>query len=217
MKSALFVWGGWDGHEPKQTTDVFVPLVEAAGFQVEVSNTLDSYLDESKMKSFDLIVQCWTMGTLTNEQERGLLDAIHGGVGFAGWHGGMCDAFRNNTTYQWMTGGQWVAHPGGGLEYAVKIVKRDDPITAGLPDFKMNSEQYYLHVDPSNEVLATTTFSGVDAPWTKGCVMPVVWKRTWGSGRVFYCSLGHVARDFDVPECREISRRGLLWAARALG
>jgi len=214
MKSVLMVWGGWDGHEPKPCVDVFVPILEAEGFKVDVSDTLDSYLDEAKMKSLSLVVQCWTMGTITGEQEKGLLEAVRGGVGMAGWHGGMCDAFRNNTTYQWMTGGNWVAHPGGCVEYGVNITNRDDPITKGIRDFKMISEQYYLHADPSNEVLATTTFSGADAPWTAGCVMPVMWKRKWGEGRVFYSSLGHAAKDFDVPECRETMRRGMLWAAR---
>lgn len=214
MKKALCVWGGWDGHEPKQSVDVFVPILEAEGFQVEVSDTLDSYLDESRMKSLSLVVPCWTMGTITNEQEKGLLDAVASGVGIAGWHGGMCDAFRNNTGYQWMTGGNWVAHPGNVHEYTVNIVNHSDPITAGIKDFRITSEQYYLHVDPSNEVLATTTFDGTDAPWTAGCVMPVVWKRQWGTGRVFYSSLGHVAKDFDVPECREMMKRGMLWAAR---
>ena len=214
MKSALMVWGGCEGHEPKQCTDVFVPILEAEGFDVEVSNTLDSYLDEDKMKSLSLVVQCWTMGEMTGDQEKGLLDAVRSGVGMAGWHGGMCDSMRNNTSYQWMTGGQWVAHPGGILEYEVNITKPEDPIMAGLSDFKITSEQYYLHVDPSNEVLATTTISGADAPWTAGCVMPVVWKRMWGEGRVFYSSLGHVAKDFEIPECREIVRRGMLWASR---
>lgn len=214
MKSALCVWGGWDGHEPKQCVDVVAPVLEAEGFNVEISNSLDSYLDGSKMKALNLIVQCWTMGTITNEQEKGLLDAVASGVGFAGWHGGMCDAFRNNTGYQWMTGGNWVAHPGNVREYTVNIINHQDPITAGLADFKMRSEQYYLHVDPSNEVLATTTFDGATAPWVAGCVMPVVWKRRWDKGRVFYSSLGHVAKDFQVPECMEIIRRGMLWAAR---
>jgi len=214
MKSVLMVWGGWEGHEPKQCVDVFVPVLEAEGYQVEVSNTLDSFLDEAKMKALDLVVPCWTMGELSSEQEQGLAETIRSGVGLAGWHGGMCDAFRNNTTYQWMTGGQWVAHPGGIVEYEVNIVNREDPITAGLADFSITSEQYYLHVDPSNEVLATTKITGADAPWTAGCVMPVVWKRMWGEGRVFYSSLGHVAKDFAIPEVREIMRRGMLWASR---
>ncbi|MCE5198699.1 MAG: ThuA domain-containing protein [Armatimonadota bacterium] len=214
MKSALFVWGGWDGHEPKQCVDIIAPVLEADGFQVEISNTLDVYLDSDKMKSFNVIIPAWTMGNITGEQEKGLLDAIKSGVGVAGWHGGMGDSFRNNTEYQWMVGGQWVAHPGGITEYTVNIINKEDPITAGINDFKMNSEQYYMHVDPSNEVLATTTFSGADAPWTAGCVMPVVWKRMWGEGRVFYTSLGHVAKDFDVPEVKELVRRGAIWAAK---
>ena len=214
MKSALMVWGGWEGHEPKQCVDVFAPYLREQGYQVEIANTLDVYLDEAKMRSLSLIVPVWTMGTITGEQEKGLLGAVKSGVGVAGWHGGMGDSFRNNTEYQFMVGGQWVAHPGGVIDYEVQITNHKDPITAGLRDFKMHSEQYYLHVDPSNEVLATTTFSGDHAPWIAGCVMPVVWKRHWGAGRVFYSSLGHVAKDFDVLEARTIVQRGMLWASR---
>ena len=214
MKSALFVWGGWVGHEPKQCVDIFAALLRAEGYRVEMADTLDVYRDADRLRTFDLISQCFTQGALTPEQERGLLEAVASGVGFGGWHGGMADAFRQNTHYQFMCGGQWVAHPGDIRDYTVNIVNHADPITAGLSDFAMRSEQYYLHVDPSNEVLATTTFDGQAAPWIAGCVMPVVWKRAWQQGRVFYCSLGHQARDFDVPEAREIVRRGLLWATR---
>ena len=213
---ALMVWGGWEGHEPKQCVDIFAPWLEEQDFQVEVSNTLDSYLDKEKMGALDLVVPVWTMGEITQEQEAGLLDAVKGGVGIAGWHGGMGDSFRMHTTYQYMVGGQWVAHPGGVISYEVNIADHEDPITRGLPDFSMHSEQYYMHVDPSNEVLATTTFSGDIDPWIDGCVMPVVWKRRWGKGRVFYTSLGHVAADFQVPQAREIVQRGMLWAAGRL-
>jgi uncharacterized protein len=154
------------------------------------------------------------MSTITPEQEQGLLETIKAGTGYAGWHGGMADAFRNNTEYQFMVGGQWVAHPGNIIDYTVNITGSSHPITAGISDFKMNSEQYYLHVDPSNEVLASTTFSGEHCEWIADTVMPVVWKRRWGAGRVFYNALGHVAKDFDVPEAREIMRRGLIWATR---
>jgi uncharacterized protein len=213
-KSALMVWGGWDGHEPKQCVDVFAPFLRAQGYEVEISDTLDAYLNEAKMKSLSLIVPVWTMGTITREQEKGLLEAIRSGVGIAGWHGGMGDSFRLNTEYQFMTGGQWVSHPDGIIDYEVNIVKHDDPITTGIKDFKMHSEQYYMHVDPSNEVLATTTFNSPKYPWVQNVVMPVVWKRMWGQGRVFYSSLGHVAKDFQVPEALEIAKRGMLWASR---
>jgi type 1 glutamine amidotransferase len=214
MKSALIVWGGWDGHEPKQCVDIFAPYLEQQGFQVRISDTLDVYLEQEYLNSLSLIVPVWTMGTITGDQERGLLSAVQSGVGIAGWHGGMGDSFRNNTEYQFMVGGQWVAHPGGVIDYRVNIIDHDDPITKGLADFDMNSEQYYMHVDPSNEVLATTTFAGDHCPWIDGVVMPVVWKRRWGDGRVFYSSVGHVAKDFDVPEARQLVQRGLLWAAR---
>ncbi len=214
MKKVLMVWGGWDGHEPKQCVDIVAPVLEANGFEVEISDTMDSYLDEEKMKSLSLVVPCWTMGQITPEQERGLLGAIKSGVGIAGWHGGMGDSFRSNTAYQFMVGGQWVEHPGGIVDYIVNIIKPEDPIVEGLSDFKMKSEQYYMHVDPSNEVLATTTFGGDHYHWIAGCVMPVVWKRKYGEGKVFYMSLGHVAKDFEVPEVLEIIKRGAIWAAR---
>ena len=214
MKSAMLVWGGWDGHEPKQCVDIFAPLLRSDGYQVDVYDNLDIYLDRPKMMAYDLISQVWTMGTITNDQLKGLLETIESGVGFAGWHGGAGDSFRDRTDYQFMVGGQWVAHPGGIIDYTVNITNHEDPITTGLQDFKMHSEQYFMHVDPSNEVLATTTFSGMDAPWIKGTVMPVAWKRRWGKGKVFYASVGHIASDFNVPEAREIVRRGLEWATR---
>ncbi len=213
-RSALFVWGGWEGHEPKKCVDIFAPWLEKQGFKVEISNTLDSYLDARKLKSLDLIVQVYTQGTITPQQEQGLLEAVKSGVGLAGWHGGLADAFRSSVEYEFMVGGQWVAHPGGVIDYEVNIIDHTDPITAGLADFKMHSEQYYMQVDPGNKVLATTTFSGEYAPWIKGVIMPVVWEKMYGRGRVFYSSLGHVARDFDVPQAREIIERGMLWAAR---
>lgn len=213
-RKALICWGGWSGHEPEQCAHIFGPILEREGFEVEISDTLDSYLDRDKMSKLSLIVPIWTMSTITQEQEAGLLETVAGGVGLAGWHGGMADSFRNNTEYQWMVGGQWVAHPGNIIDYTVNIINHEDPVTAGLKDFSMHSEQYYMHVDPSNEVLATTTFNTDVAPWINGTVMPVVWKRRWNRGRVFYSSLGHVARDFDVPEALEIQRRGMLWAAR---
>jgi uncharacterized protein len=216
MKKALICWGGWPGHEPKQCSDIMERVLKEEGFKVTVSDTLDTYLDAKLMASLDLVLPVWTMSSISGEQCGALLNAIKGGVGVAGWHGGMCDAFRQNTDYQWMTGGQWVAHPGGVIDYEVNILKHDDPVVAGLKDFKMHSEQYYMHVDPGNEVLATTTFGGEHAPWVAGTVMPVAWKRMWGEGRVFYSSLGHVAKDFDVPEALEIQRRGMLWASRAV-
>lgn len=214
MKKALMTWGGWEGHEPKQCVEVFAPFLREQGYDVTIVDTLDVYCDAPFMRGLDLVVPVWTMSTITKEQEQGLLDAIASGVGIAGWHGGMADSFRNNTQYQFMVGGQWVAHPGNIIDYTVNIVDHDDPITAGLSDFQMHTEQYYMHCDPSNQVLVTTTFGGEHASWIAGTVMPVVWKRMWDRGKVFYCSLGHHASDFDVPEARTLVQRGMLWATR---
>ena len=147
-------------------------------------------------------------------QRRTTQRTVTGGVGVAGWHGCMGDSFRDAVDYQFMVGGQWVAHPGNIIDYTVNITNDDHPITAGLSDFQMHSEQYYMHVDLSNKVLATTTFNGDHCKWIDGSVSPVTWTRTYGNGRVSYCSLGHVAADFEVPEAREMVRRGLLWASK---
>ncbi|HOK53054.1 MAG TPA: ThuA domain-containing protein [Armatimonadota bacterium] len=216
MSSALIVWGGWDGHEPQQVAEILGGALQENGFDVEISDTLDSFRDQAKLEALDLIVPIWTMGTIAPEQLNPLLAAVKNGTGIAGVHGGIGDAFRNETEFQFMVGGQWVAHPGGVIDYVVNIIDDEDPITAGISDFKMHSEQYYMHVDPNNEVLATTTFTGEHAFWIDGHVMPVVWKKMYGHGRVFYSSLGHVAADVRVPEALTITTRGMLWAAGKL-
>ncbi len=210
----LFVWGGWEGHQPQACAELFARVLEDSGCQSEVTNDMNAFADAAKLASFDLIVPVITMSSLSTEQERGLLDAVKQGIGIGGWHGGMGDSFRNNPDYQYMVGGQWVAHPGNIIDYQVDISVPDHPITDGIAPFNMHSEQYYMHVDPMNSVLATTTFGDQHDSWIGGVVMPVVWTKPFGKGRVFYCSLGHQASDFDVLEAREIVRRGLLWAAK---
>jgi type 1 glutamine amidotransferase len=213
-KRALIVWGGWDGHEPEITSSIFAEVLKGHGYDVDRETSLDAFLDADRLAATDLIVPMYTMSTITKEQEAGLLSAVKAGTGLGGWHGGMADAFRQNTEYQFMVGGQWVAHPGNIIDYTVDITRPDDPVVAGLGTFQMHSEQYYMHIDPAIEVLATTTFTGEHAPWIDGVVMPVAWKKHYGEGRVFFCSLGHVAADFDVPEAKTIVERGLLWATR---
>ena len=214
-KRAFITWGGWLGHEPEQTANICASFLRHEGFEVQVEDSLDRLEDEAFLSEQDLVVPVWTMSQIKPEQERGLLSAVRAGVGCAGWHGGMGDSFRNNVEYQFMVGGQFICHPGGVIDYTVNI-KSDDPIVAGLDDFAMHSEQYFMHIDPSNEVLATTTFSGDhwNIDWVKNVEMPVCWKKRYGAGRVFYSALGHVASDFDVPEAKEIMRRGAIWATR---
>ena len=212
-KSVLFVYGGWEGHEPEKFRDLFVPWLRDEGFKVTVSPSLNSYLDEDLMNSIDLIIQIYTMSSITKKQENMLISAVRDrGVAIAGWHGGLADAFRKNTEYQFMVGGQWVAHPGDIINYKVNILDHKDPITYGLSDFKVRSEQYYMHVDPANQVLAETTFNGEHAYWIDGFSMPVVWKKKYGKGNVFYTSLGHSVDVFDIPEALTILKRGILWA-----
>jgi type 1 glutamine amidotransferase len=210
-KNVLFVYGGWEGHEPVQTRDIFVPWLLLKGSNVKLSNSLDVYTDTAVMNNIDLIIQVWTMGEITNEQEKGLITAVKNGVGLAGWHGGLGDSFRNSVEFQYMVGGQWVAHPGGIINYEVNITNHDDVVTKGLNDFEIESEQYYMHVDPNVKVLATTTFNGDHDYWIDGAVVPVVWKKMFGKGRVFYSSLGHAAKDFEIHEVIEIMKRGINW------
>lgn len=215
-KKVLMVWGGWPGHQPRECIpETFKPWAESEGATVSIFRTLDAYLDEEAMSTYDLIIQLWTMGRITREQEAGLLKAVKGGAGMAGWHGGMGDAFRQNTEYQFMTGGQWVAHPGGVIDYSVQIVDHEDPVTAGIPDFDMTSEQYFMHVDPNVKVLATTTFTAEHADWIEGCVMPVAWKKYYGKGRIFYLSIGHQLAHLMRPEPFEIIKRGIRWASES--
>jgi len=214
-KKVLFTYGGWAGHEPAQCRDIFVPWLRSAGAEVLVFDNLSCYADTSIMNNIDLIIQSWTQGTIGREA-RNLLNTVRRGVGLAGWHGGTGDSFRDNVEFQYMVGGQWVAHPGNVIPYRVNIIDKNDPVTRGLNDFSMVSEQYYMHVDPNVKVLATTTFSGEHNFWVDGAVMPVVWKKTYGKGRVFYSSLGHVAKDFEIPEVFEIMKRGIYWAAMSL-
>lgn len=217
MKQALIVQGGWDGHEPRQISERFRDMLENEGFWVEVSDTLDAFLDTEKLNRLDLIVPVWTMGSITNEQCTAVCKAVgEHGVGLAGCHGGMCDAFRQNTEWQFMTGGQWVSHPGGdGVRYRVNIRHGSSPLMDGISDFEVATEQYYVHVDPANDVLATTRYPVVNYYHAaNGTVdVPVAWTRRWGHGRVFYNSLGHHNDVFDCPEAAEMMRRGMLWAA----
>lgn len=212
-RKVLFTYGGWEGHEPKKCLELLRPWMEEEGATVEAHDTLDPYTDKALMDSIDLVIQVFTMSSITEDQENGLVEAVQNGTGMAGWHGGMCDAFRQNVKYQFMTGGQWVAHPGGVIDYEVNIVDHHDPVTKGLKDFKMTSEQYFMHVDPNVKVLATTTFNGDHAFWIDGCVMPVMWKKMYGKGRIFYTSLGHKVAHLKTPEALEALHRGIKWAA----
>lgn len=215
MKNCIIFRGGWDGHQPVETSELIAKALRERGFKVDVFDDQKALEEGSLEQKYDLIIPVWTMGVISGRAERAILEAVKRGVGIGGWHGGMCDAFRNNTEYQFMTGGQWVAHPGNTIDYMVNIIDHDDPITKGIEDFKVHSEQYYMHTDPSNKVLATTTFSGGYAAWIDGTVMPVVWTRRYGEGKVFYSSLGHGVEDFlSTPQILEITLRGLAWAAR---
>ena len=219
-QKALIVWGGWDGHEPQQVGEILDRALRAKGFETEVSDTLDSFLDADKLKSLNLIVPIWTMGKISDAQLKGVTEAVKGGVGLGGLHGGMCDSFREATEWQFMTGGQWVSHPGNdGVEYVVRITEPNHVITQGLSDLHIKSEQYYLHTDPANKVLAVTRFPtlGVDGPHVTNDEfdMPVVWTRRYGQGKVFYNSLGHNTAVVRQPDVLELTTRGLLWATQS--
>jgi len=214
MKKALIIQGGWDGHEPVEVSAHFKKLLEEQDFNVEVYDTLDKLDDPEFVKTFDLFIPVWTMGKIKHEQVINVSEAVAGGMGLIGCHGGMCDAFREDVLWQFMTGGNWVSHPGGdGVSYTVNIHRSSSPLVEGMDDFEICSEHYYLHVDPAVEVLATTKFPVVD--WyhstNKKVDMPVIWTKRWGHGRVYYTSLGHHADILEMPEVTELLRRGIDW------
>ena len=215
MKKALIFYGGWDGHEPESVSAYFQRLLEKNGYEVDRFEGTDCLSDGERLLKYDLIVPHVTMSEISAEHERSLAHAVSRGVGLAGCHGGMCDAFRNSTLWQFVTGGQWVAHPGSDKErYTVHINHGSSPITEGISDFEVETEHYYMHVDPAIEVLATTRFPLVNYyhAANKAVDMPVAWTKFWGLGRVFYCSLGHNSRVFENPSAELLMERGLIWA-----
>ena len=218
-RKALIFWGGWDGHQPDLVAEIFHKQLVDHGFKVEVRNDLDCLKDGEKLKGLDLVVPIFTMSSITQDELNPLLEAVKSGVGIGGCHGGMCDSFRNETEYQFMTGGQWVAHPGNdGVDYTVRITQPDHFITQGVAaEFPVKSEQYYMHVDPANQVLAVTRMPTADGPHVANGPfdMPVVWTKFYGKGRVFYNSLGHQANIVEQPNPLRLCVRGLLWAAHA--
>jgi len=216
MTKAIITWGGWEGHEPDKVANLFQAMLTDAGIEVEVTDSLACFDDPEHLQRLDLIVPVWTMSTLSREAAMNVSAAVGAGTGLAGCHGGMCDAFRDNVLWQFMTGGNWVAHPGGdGVDYRVRITAPDHELVSGLQDFDVRSEQYYLHVDPAVQVLAETTFPSVN--WYHAAngpvAMPVAWTKHWGLGRVYYNALGHKANVIAQGPAHEMLRRGLTWAA----
>jgi type 1 glutamine amidotransferase len=216
-RQALVVRGGWEGHSPVEATDRFIPFLRDRGFDVEVHDGPEVYADAGVMADVDLVLQCYTQGTATDEQVSGLTAAVRSGTGLAGWHGGVVDSFRASPDYLHMTGGQWAAHPGDFVDYDVEVVpeRADHEIVAGLTRWSHHTEQYWCLTDGLNDVLATSRFSaGPDTPWHDDLVVPAVWTRRWGAGRVFVSTIGHKLEDLDQPEVRTLTERGLLWASR---
>jgi len=202
---------------PVLASDRYAQVLMESGFEVTLSDSLDSYLDEAQLAATDLVVQCWTMGTMSSRQADGLSRAVRSGTGFAGWHGGIIDAFRGEPLYSLVTGGQFVYHPRGFVTYQVRLVadRAEHPVLAGVEAFTITTEQYYVQVDPGIDVLAVTDFVADPAyPDLAGVVMPVTWTRRWGRGRVFVTTIGHSVSDLEVPQVDAMIRAGMAWAAR---
>lgn len=228
-RRALVVRGGWDGHHPVEATDLFVPFLEGAGFDVRVEESNEVYADAEAMASVDLVLQSVTMSTISDDAMSGLRAAVEAGTGLAGWHGGIADSYRAAADYLLLIGGQFATHPGrhpddrpgderdNYLDHRIEITDlgRAHEITAGLDAFDLHTEQYWVLHDDLIDVLATTTHPVRDHhPWHRPVVSPAVWTRQWGSGRVFVATPGHTPDVLSHPSVRTIVERGLLWAAR---
>jgi len=228
-RSALIVRGGWDGHAPVQATNLFIPFLEQNGFDVRIEEGPAVYADAETMARTDLVVQCNTMSTIERTEIEGLRAAIQAGTGMAGWHGGIADSYRNSSDYLQLIGGQFATHPGkhpeersGGpednyLTYTVEVTElgRGHEIMAGLDDFALLTEQYWVLHDDLNDVLATTTHPVQPYhPWHRPITSPAVWTRLWGQGRIFVATPGHSVDVLQDPNVKTIIERGMLWASR---
>ena len=213
-KNILVVYGGWEGHKPKLFAEKIASWLKEKKANVYISDTTSIYDNTKLMEKLDLIIQHITMSEISENQINNLTKTIKNGAGLAGCHGGLGDSFRDNVDFQYMVGGQFVKHAGNNIRYTVNISGKKDPITKDINNFSLTSEQYYMHVDPALEVLATTKFSGKHDPWIKGVIVPVVWKKYYGEGRVFYNSIGHSIENFDIPEVWEMTKRGIVWACK---
>ena len=218
MAKVLYLYGGWPGHLPYAVAEWAIDQMEQLNFTVEA--TVDPFKLEDDLTEYDLIVLGWTQALTTENmskrQEESLMSAVSRGTGVAGWHG-MTASFRSSLPYGLVIGGSFIEHPGGEgskVPYEVRIVDREHPVTQDVSDFNVASEQYYMHVDPSNHVIADTVFSGEYFPWLEGVRMPVAWTRNWGQGRVFYCSVGHTPDDLKPDPVSRLIRQGMGWAAR---
>jgi type 1 glutamine amidotransferase len=228
-KSALVVRGGWDGHQPVEATELFIPHLQAHGFDVRVEESPKIYSDSGYMASVDLVMQCMTMSTIKSEEFEGLRTAVENGTGLAGWHGGIADSYRNTSDYLHLIGGQFACHPGkhpdertgeqadNYVPYTVNMLPAaaDHPITQGIEDFDLVTEQYWVLSDDYIDVLATTTLKVREwDPWHREVTSPAIWTRQWGKGRIFVSTPGHRVEILQDINVRTITERGLLWASR---
>ena len=229
MAHALVVRGGWEGHQPVQATEVFVPFLERSGFEVRIEESNEVYADAEAMERTDLIVQCVTMSDISDAAVRGLRAAVEAGTGLAGWHGGIADSYRRSADYVQLVGGQFVTHPAkppversGGAEdnflaHTIEVTDlgRSSEIMAGIERIDLTTEQYWVVSDDLNYVLATTTHPvAPHHPWHRAVTTPAVWTRLWGRGRVFVATPGHDPAVLRDPSLRTVVERGLLWASR---
>lgn len=207
-KRALLLYGGWEGHQPEQIAK-FAADSLLQGLEIACSRDL-GLLNADTLSDISLLVPIWTFGNLTDSQLHALLAAVTDGMGVVSWHG-VASSFLKSRSHKFMLGGQFVGHPGGDkVTYRVELLA-NDPIVEGLEDFTVTSEQHYLLIDPA---IAMTSIVGPDMEWVEGVRMPVAWTRSWGKGRIFYCSLGHTQDVLEIPQVLEMLRRAVNWAAK---
>ena len=220
-KRALFIAGGWDGHEPLETSNFMIEEIKKFNIESEIVQDLEVLADLKYLQDFDIILPVWTMGKIDdnnweikNSKIGNLQEAVESGIGLAGWHGGMSDAFRDNTNYQFLVGSQFVCHPGNFVDYKVEIIQKEHEVVKGINDFNVHSEQYFLHIDPSINIIASTKFNKKYHDWIDGVEMPIAYTKKWGKGKVFHCSIGHYLKDFENFNVVKLITRGINWATK---
>ncbi len=208
---AWILTGGWSGHDPEGVAAWSAERLAALSVSAEVVRDLDALDDAAALDGLALLVPNWSWGSLSPSQETALVTAVERGLGLVGTHGGMGDTSRASLKYQWLVGGQFVAHPGDLYPHRVTF-DPGSPLLGDLPPVELITERYVMLIDPAVSVHARLTFGADPMPWLDGVQVPVAWTRRWGEGRVGYLSVGHTVDDLRVPAIVTAFERLADWA-----
>ncbi len=161
-----------------------------AEWQAALKNNL-SQLSRENLKNYDAVIFANTTGDLPLPDKQGFLDWIADGHAFLGMHSAS-DTFHGFPPYIEMLGGEFQTHNAQtGVECLVQDMKH--PATKHLGEsFCIEQEEVYLlkNYDPSkvHELLVLDKHPNHKK---ESGHFPIAWVKEYGTGKVFYTSLGH--------------------------